>query len=158
MNGKNPDFTSSRENCCFGEPARLGKFGAATKNYLLNVHLTSAETNWSLGISSEDILGWKLERQLASPLSHHEMIYNQLERRRWPLFSKEKQKISLLDQPELLTRLTCSLSRNLGFPVRDGELWKDVWQSQFSFLNSPLAVRTALASGKGAGPIGRVAR
>ncbi|MFZ3230556.1 MAG: hypothetical protein WA160_10165 [Pseudobdellovibrio sp.] len=106
--------------------------------------LVEIEKSLSNETTESNIHGWQLQRQLAQPLTKTQVIYNKLERRDWPLLQNTKKIFSLNEESKLLQNLTLSLVRNLGFPLRDGEIWEDVWQSRFSFISSPTVVRSTL--------------
>jgi hypothetical protein len=108
-------------------------------------HFQKALTRWqSLNGQNETILGWQNERNLTVPISRHQIIYNQLEKKGWPLLTKSKNELALSDQSTLLAELTLSLSKNLGFPTRDAETWEQIWQIPFSFVTSPTVIRSLI--------------
>ena len=90
------------------------------------------------------LVGWQLERKNPVVLTKHQVIYNQLERRQWPLLVHGKKEASLLEESSLLANLTLHLARNLAFPLRDAEVWENIWDVPFSFLSSPTVIRTCL--------------
>lgn len=99
----------------------------------------STESNHNL------IPGWLVEKNQIMPLTTNQIIYNQLEKKRWPLLAKGENVLSLDDESLLLKNLMLHLIKNIGFPIRDAEAWEHIWQSQFSFISSATVIRSTLS-------------
>ena len=112
----------------------------------LHGHRQECEYRWrELNAIYEPISGWSIERRLAMPMSQNKIIYNKFERRQWPIFSKQQKDFIIENEPGLNKKLCGYLIRNLEFPIRDAEVWENIWDSQFSFISSSTVIRTSLS-------------
>jgi tetratricopeptide (TPR) repeat protein len=107
-------------------------------------HYNSSSQRYQKLAGSDRVPGWLVERQLPKVLTSSQIIYNQLERRAWPLLRGPHQEISLANDGTLSAQLTLQLSKNLGFQMRDAEIWEAIWAVPFNFVSSPTVIRSSL--------------